>query len=198
MGEEGGKDVQVLGGKAVHSAQCFKRGGDRGKHSEWCSLAFHSDKWKSFQSQPQTALRFKKDDIFKLLRERKLSLILVFMVIPLTFLLPKSHVVALSDSNWRDAMYDEYNALIRNSTWIFVSKPPNANVYGVGCNDTFRSVVKSATIRTVLSLALSLNWPIYQLAVKNAFLNGNLSETVYMYQPPGFIDPRFQHHVFRL
>nr|GEU96821.1 ribonuclease H-like domain-containing protein [Tanacetum cinerariifolium] len=42
--------------------------------------------------------------------------------------LPKSPIVALSDSNWRDAMYEKYNALIRISTWILVSKPPNANV----------------------------------------------------------------------
>nr|GFA42266.1 ribonuclease H-like domain-containing protein [Tanacetum cinerariifolium] len=28
----------------------------------------------------------------------------------------------------RVAMYDEYNALVKNSTWMLVSKPPNANV----------------------------------------------------------------------
>ncbi|GJZ81549.1 ribonuclease H-like domain-containing protein [Tanacetum coccineum] len=42
--------------------------------------------------------------------------------------LPKSPSVALSDPLWRDAMYDEYNALIRNGTWILVLKPPNVNV----------------------------------------------------------------------
>ncbi|GKC30798.1 ribonuclease H-like domain-containing protein [Tanacetum coccineum] len=42
--------------------------------------------------------------------------------------LPNSPVVAFSDSNWRDALYDKYNALIKNSTWILVPKPPNANV----------------------------------------------------------------------
>ncbi|GJV74485.1 ribonuclease H-like domain-containing protein [Tanacetum coccineum] len=53
--------------------------------------------------------------------------------------------------------------------------------YGVNCDDTFSPVVKSATIRTVLSLALSQNWHIHQFDVKNSFLNGDLSETVYMH-----------------
>nr|GEZ14999.1 ribonuclease H-like domain-containing protein [Tanacetum cinerariifolium] len=56
--------------------------------------------------------------------------------------------------------------------------------FRVDCNETFILALKPATIRTVLSLALSRNWPIHQLDVKNAFLNGDLFETVYMYQPP--------------
>ncbi|GKE38739.1 ribonuclease H-like domain-containing protein, partial [Tanacetum coccineum] len=44
------------------------------------------------------------------------------------------------------------------------------------------------TIQTVLSLAASRHWRIHQLDVKNAFLHGDLSETVYMHQPPGFRD----------
>ncbi|GJR59577.1 ribonuclease H-like domain-containing protein [Tanacetum coccineum] len=59
---------------------------------------------------------------------------------------------------------------------------------GVDFDETFSLVVKPATIRTVLSLAVSRKWPIHQLDVKNAFLNGDLSETVYMHQPPGFVD----------
>nr|GEW75863.1 ribonuclease H-like domain-containing protein [Tanacetum cinerariifolium] len=57
---------------------------------------------------------------------------------------------------------------------------------GVDVDETFSPVVKSGTIRTFLSLAASRHWPIHQLDVKNAFLLGDLSETVYMHQPPGF------------
>ncbi|GKA82043.1 ribonuclease H-like domain-containing protein, partial [Tanacetum coccineum] len=113
----------------------------------------------------------------------------------------KSPSIALSDPNWRAAMYDEYNALVKNSTWMIVPKPPNVNVVwsmwlfrhkyhvdgslsrykarliangrtqqvGLDCDDTFSLVVKPATIRTVLSLALSRGWPVNQLDVKNAF-----------------------------
>jgi hypothetical protein len=69
---------------------------------------------------------------------------------------------------------------------------------GIDCGETFSPVVKPATIRTVLSISLSKAWQIHQLDVKNAFLHGELKETVYMHQPLGFKDPNLPHHVCRL
>ncbi|GJW11056.1 ribonuclease H-like domain-containing protein [Tanacetum coccineum] len=58
---------------------------------------------------------------------------------------------------------------------------------GVDVDESFSLVVKPGTIQTVLSLVASRHWLIHQLDVKNAFLHGDLSETVYMHQPPSVL-----------
>ena len=64
--------------------------------------------------------------------------------------------------------------------------------------DTSSPVIKATTIHVVLSLVVTNKWPIRQLDVKNAFLNGTLTENVYMEQPPGYIDPWYSNHVCQL
>ncbi|GKA44848.1 ribonuclease H-like domain-containing protein, partial [Tanacetum coccineum] len=71
----------------------------------------------------------------------------------------------------------------------------STQVEGVDVDETFSPVVKPGTIQTVLSLAISRHWPVHQLDVKNAFLHGDLAETVYMHQPPGFRDPEHPDYV---
>uniref|UniRef100_A0A2N9J0Y8 Integrase catalytic domain-containing protein n=1 Tax=Fagus sylvatica TaxID=28930 RepID=A0A2N9J0Y8_FAGSY len=70
--------------------------------------------------------------------------------------------------------------------------------HGIDFNETFSPVIKPPTVRLVLSLAVSLNWPLRQLDVKNAFLHGTLNEEVYMTQPQGYIDPIHPHYVCKL
>nr|GFC82821.1 ribonuclease H-like domain-containing protein [Tanacetum cinerariifolium] len=37
--------------------------------------------------------------------------------------LPKSLFLALQNPHWNSAMHDEYNALVKNGTWILVPRP---------------------------------------------------------------------------
>ena len=69
---------------------------------------------------------------------------------------------------------------------------------GLDYTETFSPVIKPTTIRVVLCLALRHSWPIQQLDVNNAFLQGSLSEEVYMAQPRGFVDDQLPNHVCRL
>jgi hypothetical protein len=59
----------------------------------------------------------------------------------------------------------------------------------VDYDDTFKLVVKSATVCMMLSTATPprCEWSIQQLDVKNAFLHETLSETIFS-EPMGFVD----------
>jgi histone deacetylase 1/2 len=70
--------------------------------------------------------------------------------------------------------------------------------YGIDYMDTFSPVVKPATVRLVLSLAVSRDWHLRQVDISNAFLHGVLDETAYMQQPPGFQDPHHPDYVCKL
>ncbi|XP_074374435.1 uncharacterized protein LOC141714838 [Apium graveolens] len=58
--------------------------------------------------------------------------------------------------------------------------------YGIDYQESFAHVAKLNIIRVLLSLAANLDWPLHQLDIKNAFLNGDLKEEIYMELPPGF------------
>lgn len=51
---------------------------------------------------------------------------------------------------------------------------------------TFLPVAKMVTVRTLISIAASPNWPLFHMDVSNAFLQGDLVEEVYMDMPQGF------------
>ena len=131
-------------------------------------------------------------------------------------------------SHWRTAMHAEIDSIHSNRTWTLVPLPTGKKaisskwVYKVkpGTSthptrykarlvargfeqrddflETFAPVVRWETIRLLVAIAVHLNWPIHQLDVLTAFLNGLLKEDVYMYQPPRFVVAGAEHLVCKL
>nr|GEY72373.1 ribonuclease H-like domain-containing protein [Tanacetum cinerariifolium] len=124
-------------------------------------------------------------------------------------------------------MYDEYNALVKNDTWVLLPRPTIVNLvrsmwlfkhkfhanktlsrykahlvangsnqqFSIDFDETFSPVIKPATIRTVFSLAVSRKWLVHQLDVKNAFVNDDLLEPIYMYQPSGLFLSQWKYAI---
>jgi len=68
----------------------------------------------------------------------------------------------------------------------------------VDFDETFAPVTHFESIQILLSIACHLGFKLYQMDVKNAFLNRMLQEEVYVEQPKGFQDPHHPQHVYRL
>ncbi|GJV45254.1 retrovirus-related pol polyprotein from transposon TNT 1-94 [Tanacetum coccineum] len=80
---------------------------------------------------------------------------------------------------WVRAMEEEMNSLKKNHTWELVNQPPGQKL-------VFSPVVRHTSIRVILSLIGCEDYELEQLDVKMVFFHGNLEETIYMRQPPGF------------
>ncbi|GJX62072.1 retrovirus-related pol polyprotein from transposon TNT 1-94 [Tanacetum coccineum] len=57
---------------------------------------------------------------------------------------------------------------------------------GIDYDETFAPVARMEAIRIFLAFATYMNFKVYQMDIKSAFLNGKLKKEVYVKQPPGF------------
>lgn len=69
----------------------------------------------------------------------------------------------------------------------------NNQEYVLNYEETFAPVAKMTTVRTILALAATNDWPLHQMDVKNAFLHGDLKECIYMKLPPGLFSSPTSH-----
>ncbi|KAA0063011.1 F5J5.1 [Cucumis melo var. makuwa] len=103
------------------------------------------------------------------------------------------------------------NANIIGTKWIFKNKIDEQGVItrnkarlvaqgytqieGIDFGETFAPIARFETIRLLLNFSYLRHIKLFQMDVKSAFLNGFLSEEVYVAQPKGFIDPAHLDHV---
>ena len=69
---------------------------------------------------------------------------------------------------------------------------------GIDYEETFFPVTMLKSIPILLSIAAHLDYEIWKMDVKTAFLNGRLEESIYMIQPKGFIARGQEHRVCKL
>nr|GEX80303.1 retrovirus-related Pol polyprotein from transposon TNT 1-94 [Tanacetum cinerariifolium] len=69
---------------------------------------------------------------------------------------------------------------------------------GINYDETFAPVARMEAIRIFFAFATYMNFKVYQMDVKSAFLNGKLKEKVYVKQPPGFQSSEFPDCVCKL
>ncbi|GKB53711.1 ribonuclease H-like domain-containing protein [Tanacetum coccineum] len=100
---------------------------------------------------------------------------------------------ACKDQHWIEAMNKEMKALYDNDTWEITELPLGRK--SIGGKWVFKIKYRSSGDierykgRCLINLAVQNSWPLFQLDVNNAFLYGDLSETVYMDLPEGYFSP---------
>ena len=91
---------------------------------------------------------------------------------------------------------DEHGLVVRNKPRLVAQG--YSQVEGIDFGETYAPVARLESIRILLAYASHHNFKLQQMDVKSAFLNGPLKELVYVKQPPGFEDPHFPNHVYKL
>ncbi|GJZ17536.1 retrovirus-related pol polyprotein from transposon TNT 1-94 [Tanacetum coccineum] len=91
---------------------------------------------------------------------------------------------------------DETGIVIKNKARL-VAQGYNQQE-GIDYDETFAPVTRLEAIRIFLAFATYMNFILYQMDVKSAFLNGKLKEEVYVKQPLGFESNEFPNHVCKL
>ena len=91
---------------------------------------------------------------------------------------------------------NEHGTVIKNKSRLVAQG--YTQVEGIDFDETVAPIARLESTRIILAIAGHLNFKLYQLDVKNAFLNGMLQEEVYVEQPKGFVDPHKLDDVYKL
>ncbi|GJX02545.1 retrovirus-related pol polyprotein from transposon TNT 1-94 [Tanacetum coccineum] len=124
----------------------------------------------------------------------------------------KRLIEALEEEGWIIAMQEELNQFERNKVWTLVPLPNGKTIirtkwiygdkmdeHGIVIKNKARLVAQGLeAIGIFLAYVAYIGFMVYQMDVKSAFLNGKISEEVYVQQPPRFESSEFPNHVCKL
>ena len=91
---------------------------------------------------------------------------------------------------------DEDGEVVQNKSRLVAQG--YTQVEGIDFDASFAPVARLESIRILLSIIRIMNFKLYQMDVKSAFLNRFLNEEVFVEQLKGFQDLHFLDHVLRL
>ncbi|GJY85703.1 putative ribonuclease H-like domain-containing protein, partial [Tanacetum coccineum] len=91
---------------------------------------------------------------------------------------------------------DERGIVVRNKARLVAQGYKQEE--GIDYDEVFAPVARIEAIRLFLAYASFMNFLVYQMDVKSAFLYGTIEEEVYVSQPPGFVDPEFPEKVYKV
>ena len=90
---------------------------------------------------------------------------------------------------------DEDGEVVRNKSRLVAQG--YTQVEGIDFDESFALLARLESIQILLSIVCIMNFKLYQMDLKSAFLNSFLNEKVFVEQQKGFQNPHFSNHVLR-
>nr|GEX36348.1 retrovirus-related Pol polyprotein from transposon TNT 1-94 [Tanacetum cinerariifolium] len=130
------------------------------------------------------------------------------------FCAPAQEQVESSSHNVWELVDKPFGKLIIRLKWLYKNKKDKdqtvirnkarlvakgyAQEEGIDFEESFAPVARLEAVWIFIAYAAHKSFPIFQMDMKTAFLNGPLKEEVYVSQPDGFVDPDHPEKVYRL
>ncbi|GJX18427.1 retrovirus-related pol polyprotein from transposon TNT 1-94 [Tanacetum coccineum] len=112
-------------------------------------------------------------------------------------LVPQPRNMTIIGTKWVFRNKLDENGIVSRNKARLVAQGYNQQE-GIDYDETYAPVARLESIRILLAYACALDFKLFQMDVKSAFLNDFINEEVYVAQPPGFIDFEKPNHVYKL
>ncbi|GJS69018.1 retrovirus-related pol polyprotein from transposon TNT 1-94 [Tanacetum coccineum] len=112
-------------------------------------------------------------------------------------LVPQSKNMTIIGTKWVFRNKLDKNGIVSRNKARLVAQGYNQQE-GIDYDETYAPVTRLESIRILLAYAFTLDFKLFQMDVKSAFLNSFINKEVYVAQPSGFIDFEKLDHVYKL